>query len=103
MQGLAATLRASLDAPAPPGGLAAPAQALWWLARGGLRTGPDWERAHELCQAAEGEPDHDHVHALVHLIEGDLGNAGYWYRRAGRPRRSDDPAAEWESVAAALR
>jgi hypothetical protein len=25
----------------------------------------------------------------VHLIEGDVGNARYWYRRAGRPFPKD--------------
>jgi hypothetical protein len=25
------------------------------------------------------------VHACLHRIEGDADNAGYWYRRAGKP------------------
>ena len=29
------------------------------------------------------EPAYDRLHALCHRIEGDVGNAGYWYRRAG--------------------
>ena len=72
-----------LAADAPPDGLAPALAALWWLRKGGLRTGAAWERAHAVCQAHEGERDADLVHALAHWIEGDLGNADYWYRRAG--------------------
>lgn len=86
---------ASLGAAAPPGDPSAPLRALWWLRKGGLRVGPEWERAHEICQAAEGDPDHDRVHALAHWIEGDAGNSDYWYRRAGARRGGADVAAEW--------
>lgn len=87
---------------APPPGLTPPQAALWWLDRGGLRTGPEWERAHAICQAQEGDPAHDVVHALAHLIEGDPGNADYWYRRAGEAAASRDPRAEWQRIAARL-
>ena len=43
-----------LDRDTPPPGLSDPVAALWWLARGGWATGPEWEQAHELCQKAEG-------------------------------------------------
>lgn len=102
MAGLAERLRASLGDAGPPAGLTAAAQALWWLARGGLRTGPDWEKAHEICQAHEGERDHDLVHALAHMIEGDRWNSDYWYGQAGRARVSDDLPEEWEAVAGAI-
>ncbi len=45
--------------------------------------GKAWEKAHIVSQAHEGVPAYDRLHALCHRIEGDLGNAGYWYRRAG--------------------
>ena len=48
-------LAASLDADAPPDGLSPPLAALWWLKKGGLGTGPEWERAHEICQSREGD------------------------------------------------
>jgi hypothetical protein len=89
-----------LDADAPPAGLSPPRQALWWLAKGRFRTGPEWERAHAICQTAEGTPAYDRVHALVHWIEGDHGNAAYWRRRAGDGPPSGDPAAEWARLAA---
>jgi len=42
------------------------------------------------------------VHAYLHRVEGDLGNAGYWYRRAGRPAADDAVEAEWERIAFTL-
>lgn len=60
-------------------------QALDRLSEAGFTLGPAWETTHELCQAHEGESLFDAAHALCHRIEGDDGNAAYWYRRAGRP------------------
>lgn len=97
-----ARFRESLDSNAPPDDLSPPAQALWWLAKGGYRTGPEWSRAHDLCQRGEGQRDHDRVHALVHWIEGDTGNSDYWYRRAGDRRGGGDPVAEWLRLAAEI-
>jgi hypothetical protein len=92
-----------LSAPgnAPPAGLSVPQQALWWLKKGGLAMGQDWEKAHALCQTAEGTHDYDLVHALAHWIEGDESNAGYWYRRVGA-KRAATIATEWERVAKEL-
>ena len=42
------------------------------------------------------------VHAHLHRIEGDLTNAGYWYRRAGKPEHAGPLAAERAELAAAL-
>ena len=47
----------TFDTPEPPATLSPPLQALWWLKKGGLATGPEWERAHAICQTAEGTPD----------------------------------------------
>lgn len=85
-----------------PEGLSPPLQALWWLRKGGFAVGPEWERAHAICQSHEGEPAHDLAHAVAHLVEGDLFNADYWFRRAGHARRSDQAEAEWRWVAAEL-
>lgn len=84
------------DAPAPS--LAPMPRAVWH----GLRGRPgDWEAAHELAQAQD-DAEGAWVHAWLHRIEGDLGNADYWYRRAGRPPRRDDTRAEGLDIAAAL-
>jgi hypothetical protein len=85
----------------PPAGLAPSFQALWWLKKGGLETGPEWERAHEIAQEGEGRPVHDLIHGLIHWIEGDHGNADYWYRRSGETSgRAASKEAEWERIAA---
>jgi hypothetical protein len=42
-----------------------------------------WDAAHKVAQRDEGDPDHDHLHAIAHRREGDFGNAGYWVRGAG--------------------
>lgn len=86
---------------APAVTLSRPRQALWWLKKGRLAMGPEWQKAHELCQMQEGDPAHDIVHALVHRIEGDEGNAHYWYRRAGR-RPATTVAGEWQRLAGEL-
>ncbi len=86
----------------PPETLSPPLQALWWLKKGGLAMGTDWQKAHAICQQGEGNPDYDLVHALAHWIEGDEVNAGYWYRRVGA-KRAATIAAEWERVVGVLK
>ena len=49
----------------------------------------DWERAHVIVQNHEGDPIADWIHAVVHRMEGDLGNARYWYTRCGRLQRDE--------------
>ncbi|WP_269585504.1 hypothetical protein [Roseibium sp. Sym1] len=92
-----------LSFPYPPEDFASSLKALWWLKKGNLGLGQEWEAAHNICQGAEGDPVHDWIHALCHLIEGDAGNAAYWFRRAGKPRTSSEPRVVWEEIAAALR
>ena len=91
-----AAFDASLHADAAPPGLAPPLVALWHAARG------EWDASHGIAQQREGEPSYDWVHAHLHRVEGDLGNAGYWYRRAGRPMPQGDLAAERKAIVAAL-
>ncbi len=85
----------------PHADLTPPLQALWWLKKGGLVVGLEWEKAHAICQQDEGNPSYDIVHALAHWIEGDEANAGYWYRRAGG-NRAATIAEEWERVVGEL-
>lgn len=87
----------------PPSGVTPPQLALWWLKQGGFRMGPEWQKAHMICQQHEGDFAHDLVHALCHWIEGDLGNRDYWYRRLGPDwTQAATIAAEWEKVQARL-
>jgi len=85
----------SLSGPAPPGDLSFALQGLWWDAKG------DWGKAHESAQQDEG-PDGAWVHAYLHRKEGDISNAGYWYRRAGRPQGDGSLETEWSAIAASL-
>ena len=63
----------------------------------------DWPAAHEIAQRHEGDEIADWLHAVIHTIEGDTGNARYWYRRCGRlDRASNAPAAELEAILASL-
>ncbi len=88
--------KASLDHAVPPPDLTRPLTALWHAAKG------EWDAAHKLAQAEEGEVRHDWVHAYLHRVEGDLTNAGYWYRRAGKPVATSALEAEWTEIARAL-
>lgn len=45
----------------------------------------DWQAAHEIVQQDEHSPLACWAHGIVHLMEGDLANARYWYREAKRP------------------
>jgi hypothetical protein len=42
----------------------------------------DWDAAHMIVQSSD-HPMACRIHALLHRVEGDYGNAAYWYRRAG--------------------
>ena len=87
----------SFSNPTPPTDLSPPLQALWWLKKGNLVMGAEWEKAHAICQQKEGNPEYDIVHALAHWIEGDESNAAYWYRRV-EGKRAVTIADEWERI-----
>jgi len=86
----------------PPKNMTKPLQAMWWIKKGQLRVGPEWEQAHQIVQTQEGVFEFDWVHALLHWIEADMGNADYWYRRSGRKRATASVAAEWQYIAETL-
>jgi hypothetical protein len=90
-----ADFKTSLAAASPASGLQPPLAALWWAAKG------DWHAAHRIVQD-EDTTDAAWVHAYLHRVEGDLGNAGYWYRQAGKPVAKDTLEAEWERIVSAL-
>ena len=79
----------------PQPGLQPALAALWWEAKG------DWERAHATVMDESGK-ECAWVHAHLHRVEGDLGNAGYWYGQAGKAPATGPLQAEWDSIAGAL-
>jgi hypothetical protein len=90
-----AAYKNSIAGDAPRAGLGMAAQALWWAAKG------DWHLAHR-CAQQQADAEGAWVHAYLHRIEGDLTNAGGWYRRAGRPLSTAPVHEEWETIARAL-
>jgi hypothetical protein len=90
-----AEFRSSIAAGAPPAGIAGPLAGLWWAAKG------DWDKAHTIVQDDESR-EAAWVHAYLHRVEGDLPNAGYWYRTAGRPVARVPTDQEWADIAAEL-
>jgi hypothetical protein len=90
-----AAFKCTLAGSKPPTGLAPALAALWWAKK------ESWDKAHAIVM------DHDSgdcawVHAHLHRQEGDLPNARYWYRQAGKPAASGSLAAEWDAIARAL-
>jgi len=90
-----ADLKASLADAAPSATLSPPLAALWWAAKG------NWDTARKIVMN-EQTSEAAWVHAYLHRVEGDLGNAGYWYRQAGQPAAKDSLEAEWARITAAL-
>jgi hypothetical protein len=91
----AAELKASISGAVPAPQLDAPLAALWWAAKG------NWDQAHKIVQDEESS-DAAWVHAYLHRVEGDLGNATYWYRRAAKSAATGSLEAEWEAIASTL-
>src|SRR6185436_1891592 len=54
----------------------------------------DWQAAHLIAQKYEDDDVAGWIHAVVHRMEGDLANAGYWYRRVRRPMRENVGTAQ---------
>jgi len=86
----AATAHSPLPADADP-----LVRALWIDATG------NWAGAHELVQNIE-STNAAWIHAYLHRKEGDLQNAQYWYRRAGKPAVTGPLPDEWRAIARAL-
>ena len=89
------TFRASTTDDKPPKELSIPLEAMWYQGKG------DWEEAHRIAQS-QNNPSVSWVHAHLHRVEGDLGNAAYWYRRADRPVCNSSLDDEWEEIVAEL-
>lgn len=85
----------SLVKDSPPEKLTPPLIALWYDAKG------DWTAAHNLINDMSGK-DEAWVHAYLHRKERDIGNAGYWYRRAAKEVCNLSLQEEWNQITEAL-
>ena len=90
-----ATFKQSLQQATPPEGLTPALQALWWDGKG------DWDKAHRLVMDEHSKAA-AWVHAYLHRVEGDDGNAGYWYRQAQKKPATGALDDEWQAIAKAL-
>lgn len=61
----------------------------------------DWEAAHAIVQS-DSTANGRWAHGIVHIMEGDLRNAGYWYGRAGREMPGSGVAVSESDVAAEI-
>lgn len=66
-------------------------QALWYDKKG------NWEKAHSLIDHLN-DKHSSHVHAYLHRKEGDIWNADYWYKKAGKTRPHMSLDEEWEQL-----
>ena len=81
----------SIKEETPPEGLSEPLQAMWHARKG------DWETAHNIAQSIGSELG-SWIHAYLHRVEGDLSNADYWYKRAGKLPHSGSTEAEADDI-----
>lgn len=84
-----------MSASSPPGNLSRYLQSLWYDAKG------DWNKSHDIIQNIEDQTA-AWIHAYLHRKEGDIGNAVYWYRRAGKSRSTLSLEQEWEELVRSL-
>jgi hypothetical protein len=87
--------RGTLSSSNAPADLSPALHALWQDATG------NWDNAHAIAQDLDDRTG-SWIHAYLHRKEGDLANAGYWYRRAGQPVAHDSLEAEWDRIVTAL-
>lgn len=87
--------RSTLGNEAAPEELSAALRAMWEVAKG------NWNAAHSIAQEIHDETG-SWIHAHLHRKEGDIGNASYWYRRAGQPTAHDTLEEEWARIVSAL-
>ena len=85
----------SLGDTSPPVGLSRALVGLWYDGCG------NWDAAHREIQKGDGV-DEAWVHAYLHRKEGDLANAGYWYRRCDHAKSSGSLDEEWCQIATLL-
>lgn len=76
----------------PAADLSPELESLWHLKNG------NWTKSHEIAQDLSTKMG-SWIHGLLHAIEGDFGNAAYWYQRAGEePISKSQIDSEWERI-----
>ena len=81
----------SLLSSTPPENISLYLQSMWYDAK------QDWTKAHTIIQDIE-DNNASWIHAYLHRKEGDISNAGYWYRKAAKPMPAYSLAQEWKEM-----
>ncbi|HEY5465186.1 MAG TPA: hypothetical protein VIJ95_18135 [Hanamia sp.] len=89
------SFKESLSENKPPQNISVYLKALWYEGK------DEWNKAHELIQDID-DSKASWIHAFLHRKEGDVANADYWYRRAGKKRPAVSLEKEWEDIVVAL-
>ena len=67
-------------------------KSLWWAKK------EKRKKSHNIAQDIATN-DGSWIHAYLHRVEGDLGNAAYWYRRAGKSVKTRESLdMEWTEI-----
>ncbi len=83
--------KTTLTANHPSGNLSNYLKALWYDQK------DNWEKAHDIAQNID-DKNGSLIHAYLHRKEGDLWNAEYWYRKAGKLMPDYSLEREWEEI-----
>ena len=65
--------------------------AIWYAVK------DNWDMAHNIIQDINTEIA-SWIHAYLHRVEGDLGNANYWYNRAGKKSSNESLEIELNNI-----
>lgn len=87
-----ADFKASLNFEQPLSEFSVQLKSLWYDGKG------DWHKAHSQVDHLNDTASAG-VHAYLHRKEGDIGNADYWYSKAGITRPNLSLEEEWEQLA----
>jgi hypothetical protein len=83
--------KATLSQNTPPENLNDLLKAIWFDGKG------NWTASHDVAQEIHTK-EGSWIHAYLHRKEGDLGNATYWYSKAGKPVAKVSLDEEWEQL-----
>lgn len=82
---------ASLKSQFPPIDISVYLLALWYDGKG------EWDKSHTTIQDVDTN-NAAWIHAYLHRKEGDIFNADYWYRKAGKARPAISLQDEWQTL-----
>ena len=75
----------------PPDSLTGIHLSLWYAYKN------NWDMAHSIVQDINTQTA-SWIHAYLHRVEGDLGNANYWYNRAGEKSSTESLEVELNNI-----